>query len=236
MLWRRSRTKRAKRAATSRLPSSEEVRGQVADLTDDLGEALETARDAITRAMTSAGRRGAEAGSAATRQAAEAGQEVGRKATAAGAEAGKKARRRAREAAREAVERLPEPEQVAEMTRRATEKLFPERAKQFRKTQRKRTRRRLYAGAGVAGLGMLIGWLTAPKKGDEVRQTLKERASAASDKVAEMRSASGGAGAGGAEPGVGLAGSSGTQEPQRADADVTPIHQGDGATASKRTT
>jgi hypothetical protein len=53
-----------------------------------------------------------------------------------------------------------------------------------------------------------------------------------------MRTASSGEADVGAQPGAGLAGSgtSGTQEPQRADADVTPIHQGDGATASKRTT
>jgi hypothetical protein len=235
MLWRKSRTKRAKRAAASRLPSGEEVRGQVADLTDDLGEALESARDAITRAMSSAGRRGAEAGTQASRRTAELGKEVGRKGAAAGGQLGRKARKRALEVAREAVDRLPEPEQVAELTRRAEEKLLPEKAKQFRKARRKRARRRLYGAGGVAGLGVLLGWLTAPKKGDEVRQALKERGSAASQKVAEMRA--GAAGTGSAQPGTGLSepGASGTAEPKQADAEVTPIHQGDGATTSKRT-
>ncbi len=235
MLWRRSRTKRAKRAAASRLPSGEEVRGQVADLGDDLGEALESARDAITRAMSSAGRRGAEAGTQATRRTTELGREVSRKSAAASGRLGRKARKRALEVAREAIDRLPEPEQVAELTRRAEEKLLPEKAKQFREARRKRARRRLHGAGGVAGLGMLLGWLTAPKKGDEVRQALKERGSAASQKVAELRG--GAADTGGSEPGSGLSGSaaSGTSEPKQADAEVTPIHQGDGATTAKRT-
>jgi gas vesicle protein len=240
MLWRKSKTRRAKRAATGRrLPSGEEVREQVreqvTDIADDLGEALETAKDAITRAMSSAGRRSGEARAEATRKTAELGKEVGTKAAVVGSEVGKKARRRARGVAHEAVNRLPEPEQVAEVTRRATEKLFPERAKQYRQTQRKRTRRRVYGAGVLAGLGMLVGWLTAPRKGDEVRQALKERANAASEKVSEMRSGSATDTA--AQPGAGLSGptSTGTSEPQQAQADVTPIHQGDGATASKRT-
>jgi hypothetical protein len=235
MLWRKSRTKRAKRAATSRLPSGEEVRGQVADLTDDLGEALESARDAISRAMSSAGRRGAEAGSEATRRTAALGKEAGRKSAAAGAELGRKARKRAERVARDAVERLPDPEQVAELARRAEEKLLPERSKQHRKEQRKRTRRRIYGGAGVAGLGVLLGWLTAPKKGDETRQTLKERASAASGKIVEMRANATSQG-GGAEPGTGLSTAPGTTEPRQTEAEVTPIHHGDGATTRERRT
>ncbi|HZD71787.1 MAG TPA: YtxH domain-containing protein [Actinomycetes bacterium] len=236
MLWRRSKTKRAKRAkraATSRLPSGEEVRGQVAELTDDLGEALESARDSIARAMSSMGRRGAEAGSEATRRTSELGKEVGRKGAAVGAELGRKTRRRARDVAREAAEHLPDPDQVAEMARRAEERLLPERSKQHRKDRRKRTRRRFYASAGVAGLGVLLGWLTAPKKGDEARQALKERASAASGKIAEMRAAQQTAGA---EPGAGLSTStaSGTSEPKQTEAEVTPIHHADGAATSER--
>jgi hypothetical protein len=257
MFRRRTKSRRAKRAVAGRLPSTDEVRDQVAEVTDELGEALDAARDAITKAISSAGRRGTGAGVEATRRTAVLGKEAGRK----GMEAGKRASRRARGAAREAVgRRLPEPEEVAEMARRATDKMFPERAKQHRKTARKRRRRLLYGGAGLAGLGMLIGWLTAPKKGDEARQVLKERASAASDRVAEMRASAGsrepndtapgmdagsgpGASAGGGSraggTGAGMAGSggpgagSGAQgDPARQDADVTPIHQGDGA--SKR--
>ena len=248
MFRRRSRIRQTKRAVAGRLPSTDEVRDQVAGVTDELGDALDVARDAIAKAMSSAGRRGTEAGAEATRK---------------GAVLGKEASRRARDAALDAVgRRLPEPEQVAEMTRRATDKMFPERAKQHRKTARKRRRRMLYGGAGAAGLGMLIGWLTAPKKGDEARQALKERASAASDKVAEMRASAGSQGPTGAstsgtdaggELGTGTTGSmasgtgtggpgsrgaeagSGAQsQPAQQSADVTPIHQGDGATTSKR--
>lgn len=259
MFRRRSRIRQTKRAVAGRLPSTDEVRDQVAGVTDELGDALDAAKDAITKAMSSAGRRGTEAGAEATRKGAVLGKEASRK----GMRAGKQASRRARGAALDAVgRRLPEPEQVAEMTRRATDKMFPERAKQHRKIARKRRRRLLYGGAGLAGLGMLIGWLTAPKKGDEARQALKERASAASDKVAEMRASAGpqgptgtptsGMDAGG-ELGTGTTGSmtsgtgtgspgsrgdeagSGAQsQPAQQSADVTPIHQGDGASTSKR--
>jgi hypothetical protein len=229
MFRRNSRSKRAKRAA-GRLPSGEEVRGQVAGLSDDLNEALDSARDAIARAISSAGQRGAEAGAQATRKTAELGKEVGRKGVAAGGDLGRKARKRARRMALDAVERLPEPEQVAELARRAEERLLPEVAKRNRKDRRKRTRRRMAGGAFVAGLGMLIGWLTAPRKGDEVRQAIKERAGAAGGKVAEMR-----ANAMGANEEAGTTGpSTGTTEPKQGEADVTPLHQGDGAPASKQ--
>jgi gas vesicle protein len=249
MLRRRSRTNQAKRAVGSRLPSTDEVRDQVAEVTDELGEALEAAKDAIAKAMSSAGRRGSEAGAEATRKTAMLGKEASRK----GVAAGKRAGRRARGATLDAVgRRLPDPEQVAELTRRATEKVFPERAKHHRKTARKRRRRLMYGGAGLAAVGMLIGWLTAPKKGDEVRQALKERANAASDKVAEMRASAGsqrepapsgmvadsgvgsgtmaGSGTGAGTPGSGAATGAGEQQ----SADVTPIHQADGAATGKR--
>jgi hypothetical protein len=234
MLWRKSKARQAKRAATGRLPGGDEVRDQVSDLTDELGEALESAKDAISRAMSSAGRRGAEVGSQATRKTTELGKEVGRKGATVGAGVGKEARRRARNVAREAVERLPEPEQVADVTRRATEKLFPESVKHHRKARRKRARRRMFAGASLAGLGVLAGWLTAPRRGEEARQALKERANATSEKFAGMRSTPDAT----AEPGAGLSGSestaSGASEPQQTQADVTPIHPGDGTPASKR--
>src|SRR6266566_1979643 len=245
MLRRRMRRNQARRAIAGRLPSTEEVRNQVAEVTDELGEALEVAKDAIAKAMTSAGRRGTEAGAEATRKTAMLGKEAGRK----GMVAGKRASRRARGATLDAVgRRLPEPEL-------ATEKVFPERAKHHRKTVRKRRRRLMYGGAGLAAIGMLIGWLTAPKKGDETRQALKERANAASDKVAEMRATAGPQRPAGtsttsgmvADSGVGsgsMAGSgtsagmpatgadTGAQDQQGAD--VTPIHQADNATATKR--
>jgi hypothetical protein len=257
MFRRRSRTNQAKRAVTGRLPTTDEVRDQVAEVADELGVALEVAKDAIAKAMSSASRRGTEAGAEATRKTAALGKEAGRK----GVAAGRKASRRARGATLDAVERrLPEPEQVAELTRRATEKVFPERAKQHRKTVRKRRRRLLYGGAGLTGLGMLMGWLTAPTKGHEAREALKQRASAASERVAELRASAGpqrqtgtpttpemvadsGLGSGsmaGSGTGAGTAGSgepgtgSAQDQPAEQGADVTPIHQGDGATSSKR--
>jgi hypothetical protein len=252
MLRRRSRTDQAKRAVASRLPTSEEVRDQFAEVTDELAEALDTAKDAIAKAMSSAGRRGTEAGAEATRRTATLSKEAGRR----GMMAGKRAGRRARGATFDVVgRRLPEPEQVADLTRRATEKVFPELAKQHRKTGRKRRRRLIYGGAGLAGVGVLVGWLTAPKKGDETRQALKERASAATDKMAEMRATAGpqrppstattpgtvadsgvgsgsmaGSGTSAESPRPGTA--AGAQDQQGAD--VTPIHQADSANASKR--
>lgn len=245
MFRRRSKIDKAKRAVAGRLPTTEEVRGQVAEVTDELSDALEAAREAITKAMSSASRRTSEASAEATRRATALSKEASRKSV----KASKKASRQARDAALEAVaRRMPDPDQVADMTRRATDKMFPERARQYRKVARKRRRRMMVAGAGVAGLGMLIGWLTAPKKGQEARQALKERANAASDKVAEMRASAGPQGptgtstATGTESGLGSASMTGSRGADTAagpqgqtsqGADVTPIHPGD-ATGSKR--
>src|SRR6266508_4508747 len=129
MFRRRSRSNQAKRAARGRLPSSDEVRDQVAEVTDELGLALDTARDAIAKAMSSAGRRGTEAGAEATRKTAMVGKEAGRR--------GMAASRRARGATLEAVgRRLPEPEHFVFLAPGATEKVFPERAKHHRKAAR----------------------------------------------------------------------------------------------------
>jgi gas vesicle protein len=252
MLRRRTKTNQGKRAVGSRLLSTDEVRDQIAEATDELAEALEAAKDAIAKAMSSAGRRGSEAGAEATRRTAKLGKEAGRK----GMEAGKRAGRRARGATFDVVgRRLPEPEQVAELTRKATEKVFPERAKQHRKAAGRRRRRLMYGGAGMATLGMLIGWLTAPKKGGEARQALKERASAASDKVAEMRASAGaqrpapaetspassgmvadsGVGSGSmAGSGTGTSAAGAETAAQEQGAEVTPIHQADTATGKRR--
>jgi len=99
-----------------------------------------------------------------------------------------------------------------------------------------------------------MGWLTAPKKGDETRQALKQRANAASDKVAEMRASAGaqrptgtstttgmvadsgmgsGSMAGSGTTSRGTAGTDSAAQGQQ-DADVTPIHQADGPAPSKR--
>ena len=185
MFFRRSRARRARDA----------VADQVAERTDDLAAALEAAREAIARASTAAGRKGAELGKEA-------------------AVKGRKARRRGAKAARGVAEAV-DPEQVAQLTRRAADKLFPERAKQRRDAARKRRRRILVGGAGLLGTGMVAGWLTAPKRGAETRQALKDQAAKASEKGWErVAEPSEGAGT------ITLEGEQG--------AEVTQLHQGDG--------
>jgi hypothetical protein len=183
MFFRRSRAGRARDA----------VAEQVADRTDDLAAALEAAREAIARASTAAGRKGTELGKGA-------------------AVKGRQARRRGARAAREVAGTLQEPEQVAELTRRAADKLFPERARQRREAGRKRRRRLLFGGAGLLGAGMVAGWLTAPRRGADTRQALKEQAARASEmgweRVAETSETTPAAGEQGAE--------------------VTPLHHSDG--------
>jgi hypothetical protein len=170
---------------------------QVADRTDDLATALEAAREAIARASTAAGRKGAELGKEA-------------------AVKGRRARRR--RVTRTAVGTDQVTDQVADLTRRTADKLFPERARQRREAGRRRRRRRLVGVAGLLGLGVVAGWLTAPRRGADTRQALKDQAAKASEKgwerVAEPPEAAG------ATP---LAGGQG--------AEVTPIHQGDGGPA-----
>lgn len=185
MFFRRSRARRARDA----------VADQVAERSDDLTAALEAAREAIARASTAAGRKGAELGKEA-------------------AVKGRKARRRGAKAARGVAEAV-DPEQVAELTRRAADKLFPERAKQRRDAARNRRRRMLVGGAGLLGAGVVAGWLTAPKRGAETRQALKDQAAKASEKgwerVAEPSEEAGT---------VPLEGEQG--------AEVTQLHHGDG--------
>jgi hypothetical protein len=185
MFFRRSRARRARDA----------VADQVAERTDDLAAALEAAREAIARASTAAGRKGAELGKEA-------------------AVKGRKARRRGAKAARGVAEAV-DPEQVAQLTRRAADKLFPERAKQRRDAARKRRRRILVGGAGLLGAGMVAGWLTAPKRGADTRQALKDQAAKASEKgwerVAEPSEEAGT---------ITLEGEQG--------AEVTQLHHGDG--------
>jgi gas vesicle protein len=256
MFRRRSKIEKAKQAVAGRLPTTgemrEQIRDQVAGMTDDLSDALETAREAITKAMATTSRRGAEVGAEVGRKSVAASKEASRKSV----EAGKHATRRARGAALDAVERsLPEPDEAADMTRRVAGKFFPERAKQYRKTARKRRRRMVMGGMGLAGLGVAVGWLTAPKRGDETREALKARANAAGDRVAEMRSTTGSQAPAGTQPSPGMgtgndrastqaagtsagtsAANAATQpdKPAGQDADVTPIHQADGTAGRRR--
>jgi hypothetical protein len=188
MFFRRGRARRARDA----------VADKVTDRTDDLATALEAAREAIAKASMAAGRKGAELGRDA-------------------AVKGRKARRRGARAARGVADALPvpEPEQVAELTKRAADKLFPERARQRRAAGRRRRRRLLVGGAGLLGAGVVAGWLTAPRRGADTRQALKEQAAKASEKgwerVAEPSDSAGT---------VTLEGEQG--------AEVTPLHHGDG--------
>jgi hypothetical protein len=261
MFRRRSKVEKAKQAVAGRLPITgemrDQVRDQVAGMTDDLSDALENAREAISKAMATTSRRGAEVGAEASRKGVAVSKEAGRK----GVEAGKQATRRARGAALDAVERrLPEPDELADMTRRAADKLFPERAKQHRKTARKRRRRMVMGGLGFAGLGMAVGWLTAPKRGGETREALKARANAAGDRISEMRSTTGsqgptptpassgmGTGSDLGSPQAGGTTATGTSasgataatqaqpsKPADQEADVTPIHQADGTGGRRR--
>ena len=148
------RTRRKRR----RVADAEQLREQFNQRADELAEALESAREALSRASAEVSRRSAEAGKLARK----------------GAEAG-------RAAARETLDRLPEPERVAEMTRRAADTLFPQLARKRKAQRRKRRRRLLLGGAGLAGLGLVAGWLTAPRPGTEARQAVKERAARASE-------------------------------------------------------
>jgi hypothetical protein len=184
MFFRRSRAEGARDTVAEQ---------QGADRTDDLATALEAAREAIAKASAAAGRKGTELGKEA-------------------AVKGRQARRRGARAAREVAGALQEPEQVAELTRRAADKLFPERARQRREAGRKRRRRLLFGGAGLLGAGIVAGWLTAPKRGADTRQALKEQAARASEmgweRVAETSETIPAAGEQGAE--------------------VTPLHHSDG--------
>jgi gas vesicle protein len=185
MFSRKSKLKRRAQAVADKAAD-----GGVREQLDELGAALEDARDAIARASASAGRRVADAtaeaarqASQATREAAEATREAARQASASTRRAG----RRQATAARAAAERLGE----SDLPKKAADKLFRERAKARRKERRRQQRRTVYRGAGVAGLGVLVGWLTAPRRGREARQALRQQAAKASekgwDKVAEGR-------------------------------------------------
>ena len=173
MFSRKSKLKRRAQAVADKAAEGGGVRGQL----DELGAALDDAREAIARASASAGRKVADVTAEAAKQAAEATREAARQA----GESTRRASRRQAKAARAAAERLGDSD-LGELPKKAADKLFRERAKERRKERRKRQRRLVYRGAGVAGLGVLVGWLTAPKRGPEARQALKQQAAKASEK------------------------------------------------------
>jgi hypothetical protein len=208
MFSRKSKVKQRSRAVDK---ADAGIREQV----DELAEALDDARDAIARASASTRRKVADVtaetakqAAGATKQAARSAAEAAREATAASArqaaESTRRASRRQAKAARAAAERLDS--ELTGLSRKAADRLFRERAKQRRKERRKQRRRLVYRGAGVAGLGVLVGWLTAPRRGQEARDALRRQAAKASEKgwekVAEGRE----------------------NGPAQPTADVTPLH------------
>ena len=219
MFSRKSKVKQRARAADK---AEAGVREQV----DELAEALDDARDAIARASASTRRKVADVtaetakqAAGATKQAARSAAEAAREATAASArqaaESTRRASRRQAKAARAAAERLDS--ELTGLSRKAADRLFRERAKQRRKERRKQRRRLVYRGAGVAGLGVLVGWLTAPRRGQEARDALRRQAAKASEKGWEKVSE-------GRENG-----------PAQPTADVTPLHDATSTASQPRT-
>jgi hypothetical protein len=219
MFSRKSKVKQRSRAADK---ADAGVREQV----DELAEALDDARDAIARASASTRRKVADVtaetarqAAGATKQAARSAAEAAREATAASAkqaaESTRRASRRQAKAARAAAERLDS--ELTGLSRKAADRLFRERAKQRRKERRKQRRRLVYRGAGVAGLGVLVGWLTAPRRGQEARDALRRQAAKASEKGWEKVSE-------GRENG-----------PAQPTADVTPLHDATSTANQPRT-
>jgi hypothetical protein len=203
MFSRKSKVKQRARAADK---ADSGVREQV----DELAEALDDARDAIARAA------------GATKEAARSAAETAREAAGAGAagarqaaKSTRQASRRQAKAARTAAERLDA--EISGLSKKAADKLFRERARQRRKERRKHRRRLVYRGAGVAGLGVLVGWLTAPKRGQEAREALRRQAAKASEKGWEKVSDS-------RETG-----------PVQPTADVTPLHDATSTAGPPRT-
>ena len=121
-----------------------------------LERALGTARDRIQELSAQLGKRASRRGRQARHASAE-------------------AARTAVEQARAASELLPPWDELVERTRRAGDQLFRERAKARRKAQRKRRRGLAYRLAGVAGVGLAIGWLTAPRRGPAAEQVERMR-------------------------------------------------------------
>jgi hypothetical protein len=219
MFFRKSKVKQRARAADK---AEAGVREQV----DELAEALDDARDAIARASASTRRKVADVtaetarqAAGATKQAARSAAEAAREASAASArqaaESTRRASRRQAKAARAAAERLDS--ELTGLSRKAADRLFRERAKQRRKERRKQRRRLVYRGAGVAGLGVLVGWLTAPRRGQEARDALRRQAAKASEKGWEKVSE-------GRENG-----------PAQPTADVTPLHDATSTASQPRT-
>jgi len=220
MFSRKSKLAQRKDAVAER--GSEEG-GDLREHVDDLTEALEAARDAIARAPASASRKVAGVTTETARQAAEATRDAARSAAEASrqaAEAGRKASRRQARAAQQAADRLADSD-LADATRRAADKLFPEKAKERRKARRRRRRGLAFRAAVVAGLGAVAGWLTMSKRGQKARQTLKQQATKASERGWEKLSETPAQDAQGTDAGTPSAG-------------VTSLHNGVGTSTQPR--
>jgi hypothetical protein len=132
-----------------------------------LGDAFGNARDRVQDLSAALGRRASRRRRRATRASAE-------------------AARAALEQARAATDRLPDRDELMELTRRAGDRLFRERARARRKAQRRRRRGRVYRTVGLAGAGVAIGWLTAPRRGAAADRISRTRSGPASDPI-DMR-------------------------------------------------
>jgi hypothetical protein len=130
----------------------------VEERAEALAESLATARERIQDLSVDLGQRATRGRRQATKRSAE-------------------AARIALEQARAAAEHLPDREDVAELTRRAGERLFRERAAARRKAERRRMGKLAALGAALAGVGLAIGWLTAPRRGPAADQVDKLRGS-----------------------------------------------------------
>ncbi len=76
----------------------------------------------------------------------------------------------ARQVAHQIGKRLPKPDRLATLTRRATDRLFLQQTTKRRAAERKQLRGRLYRIGGLAGAGLLAGWTLAAKRGTRTWQ------------------------------------------------------------------
>jgi hypothetical protein len=128
----------------------------VPERAEALADALATARERVQEVSVDLGQRATRGRRQASRRSAE-------------------AARIALEQARAAAEHLPDREEVADLVGRAGERLFRERVAARRKAERRRRAKLVGLGAGLAGLGLAIGWLTAPRRGPAADQVERLR-------------------------------------------------------------
>ena len=140
----------------------------VPERAEALADALATARERVQEVSFDLGRRATRGRRQASRRSAE-------------------AARIALEQARAAAELLPDRDEVADLVSRAGERLFRERIAARRKAERRRRAKLAALGAGLAGLGLALGWLTAPRRGPAADQVERLRAGGEPQTPLDMR-------------------------------------------------